>query len=348
MKQGRSLVELAQELQRRSEAKEDFIAPTQAIQMVGTENNLVISDREYSVTDHTHRQVGTWANVPAKYYDKMRVEAPELLNQNINHWFGNQKSHRMVRTLDGTARAFLSNRYRRIDNEDIAEQVLPVLLDSGNFAEVVSTEVTERKMYIKALFPRTRADVVGDEVQAGVVISNSEIGLGSLYIQPLIYTLSCLNGMISMDYGLSRYHVGRKVEGDGENAFSIFQDETVRADDKALMLKVRDIVNGMANRQVFNKIVDKLREAKQGIIADNPVNTVEVLAKSYSLSDGEKTGVLESLIRGGDYSKYGVLNAVTNVANNHESYDRATELEALGGKILDLPKSEWKVLAEAA
>ena len=34
----------------------------------------------------------------------------------------------MVRTLDGKARAFLSDRYHRIDNEQIAEAVLPVLL----------------------------------------------------------------------------------------------------------------------------------------------------------------------------------------------------------------------------
>ena len=35
----------------------------------------------------------------------------------------------MVRTLGGTARAFLSERYRRIDNYEIAEAVLPIISD---------------------------------------------------------------------------------------------------------------------------------------------------------------------------------------------------------------------------
>jgi hypothetical protein len=29
-------------------------------------------------------------------------------------------------------------------------------------------------------------------------------------------------------------------------------------------------------------------------------------------------------------------------------YDRATELEYLGGRIIELPKTDWSVLAEAA
>lgn len=43
-------------------------------------------------------------------------EAPELLAQNLNCWFTKEPAQRMLRTLDGTARAYLSNRYRRIDN----------------------------------------------------------------------------------------------------------------------------------------------------------------------------------------------------------------------------------------
>ena len=34
---------------------------------------------------------------------------------------------RMLRTLDGTARALLSDRYRRIDNFEVASAVLPII-----------------------------------------------------------------------------------------------------------------------------------------------------------------------------------------------------------------------------
>ena len=118
--------------------------------------------------------------------------------------------------------------------------------------------------------------------------------------------------------------------------------------DHALMLKVRDIVKAASQRDVFEAIIAKMRESREGQKVEKPVEAVEVLAKTYGLNDSEKGSVLENLIRGGDYSRYGMLNAVTATANDHESYDRATEFEAMGGKILDLPKQDWKVIAEAA
>ena len=59
----------------------------------------------------------------------MRSDAPALLAHNVNHWFKTQPAERMVRTLDGKARAFLSNRYRRLDNFDLLHAVMPVLAE---------------------------------------------------------------------------------------------------------------------------------------------------------------------------------------------------------------------------
>ena len=66
-----------------------------------------------------------------------------------------------------------------------------------------------------------------------------------------------------------------------------------------------------------------------------------------SFSDNEKQSVLESLIREGDYSQYGLSNAVTHMSQQVDDYDRATELEVIGGKIIDLDSKDWKVIAAA-
>jgi hypothetical protein len=42
------------------------------------------------------------------------------------------------------------------------------------------------------------------------------------------------------------------------------------------------------------------------------------------------------------------VNAVTHFSEEVEDYDRATEFEALGGKLIELSAPEWKGLAEAA
>ncbi len=130
----------------------------------------------------------------------MRVEQPGLLDRNVNTWLSDDADRRMVRTLDGKVRAVLSERYRRLDNYDLAENVLPILqqLDGARFESV---ELTETKMYLKVVTPRVTFEVApGDVVQAGIVISNSEVGLGTLSVQPLVYRLVCRNGLIAADH----------------------------------------------------------------------------------------------------------------------------------------------------
>ena len=82
-------------------------------------------------------------------------------------------------------------------------------------------------------------------------------------------------------------------------------------------------------------------------IEGSPIKAVEVASKTFNLNQGESDGVLNHLIRGGDLSAYGLLNAITRTAQDVESYDRSTELEAIGSKVLALPKSTWREIALA-
>jgi hypothetical protein len=74
------------------------------------------------------------------------------------------------------------------------------------------------------------------------------------------------------------------------------------------------------------------------------VAAVEVTAKRFALTEGEQGSVLEHLARGGDLTRYGLLNAVTRTAEDATSYDRAIELECVGGEILELPASTLRRL----
>lgn len=48
-----------------------------------------------------------------------------------------------------------------------------------------------------------------------------------------------------------------------------------------------------------------------------------------------------------DLSQYGVINAITRTAEDQESYDRATELETIGYKVIDLSASQWREINDA-
>lgn len=265
MKTGKTLVELATELERQSSAKKDFIASTESLEMTNTGELALESDttsEQFPVTDHAHSQIAARLDIPAKYYNRMKVEAPELLAANVNEWFQSKPERRMVRTLDGEMRAFLSERYRRLDNFDLAEAVLPILAEMGEGIRIVSTELTDSRMYIKAINERLELKVKrGDVVQAGIAISNSEVGLGALKVEPLIYRLICLNGMVAQDYSKKRYHVGRSAD-EGE-AYELFRDETLKADDHAFFLKVQDTVRAAVDVIKFSMIVEKMREATE-------------------------------------------------------------------------------------
>jgi hypothetical protein len=344
MLKGLSLVELARKIEANKGQKKDFIAPTDKLSVVaqGKEVRLIVpKEGEFPISNLAHDQIGSRTNIPSKYYDKMLTEAPELLADNINTWFHKYPEKRMVRTLSGNTRAFLSNRYNRIENEEIAEAALPVLHQIKDI-KIVSCEVTERRLYIQAVAPRLQGEVKkGDIVQAGVVISNSEVGAGAVSVARMNYRLVCLNGMIMPDK-FRAYHTGRQIEDNRE----LWRDDTRKADDRAILLKVRDMVHGAVNAQEFAKTLDRMRNLTEGKITGDPSAAIEVLCQKVGTSDFEEGGILRSLIEGGDLSAWGMINAVTAQAHTAKDYDRGVELEAAGGELLELPNAEWKRILE--
>ena len=341
MKQGfKTIQELYQKLEEQRENRKDMIADTRSliINSVDGISSLSVSTGDdvisYVVSDVAHRQIADRLGIPFKYYDRMRLDYPALLDQNINGWLMKNPEKRMLRTMDGRLRAFLSDRYRRLDNLELVDHVLPVIAQMKG-CSIESCDITETHLYMKIINRTMKAELTpGDVVQAGFVISNSEIGLGALKVEPLVYRLVCRNGMISKDLAHKKYHAGRQVE-DTDNAYELYSDETLAADDKAYFLKVQDIVSAAVDETRFNLTVDKMRASMNVPTGDNPVKTVEVLGDKYILNKTERATILRHFIMSNDYTAFGLVNAVTRSSQDITDYNRATELERLGGTILD-------------
>ena len=303
MKQGKTLAQLGRELQRQRQNRQDFLADTRSLEMqsdsCGSTLRLSLDRHDYNFTvgDNAHQQIATRLNIPFRYYQKMQASAPDLLENNVNRWFNQTSERRMIRVLDGNVRAFLSDRYRRLKAE------------------------------VK----------VGDVVQAGSVVSNSEVGLGSLRVEPLVFRLVCKNGLICKDLAQKKYHVGRQVNVSDDSAYELYSDETLAQDDKAFFMKVQDIVRCAVDEARFALTVDKLREATQIPLKHDPVKSVELLADKFQLTENERGDILRQLFIGADNSRYGLINAVTAASKIAKSYERATDLERIGGEILALP-----------
>lgn len=357
MKIGTSLSELAQRIEKQAASKVDYAMDTRNLALTD-DTNLAFTvkgeERRVKPTRLCLDQIGERVGIPQKYLDRMKQQAPALLASNVNHWFGHNPEVRMLRTLqNGTreARAFLSNKYRPLDNYDLMESVLPNLLAGG--CEIKSAELTETRLYIQAVTPKLESVIksraaegtqhvigeVNDIVQAGVIISNSEVGCGSIRVEPMIYRLVCKNGAI-MSTALKRHHVGRAGEGDwGQgDAFEVFSDATRKLDDRAFWAKVNDVVKASMSEIEFAKNVEKINRAARVDIGD-PIVATEIIGKHFNLAETERKGILGHLARGGDLSAWGAANAVTRLAHDVESYDRCVELERFGGEIIELDKT---------
>jgi hypothetical protein len=367
MKTGKTISELAAEIQRQSDAKHDYLASTKDMRIVPATGSSGVhlalgTTEEFAIGSTAHAQIAEQAGIPKPYYDKMLAEEPELLATNVNRWFDKAPQTRMLRTLDHKVRALLSDRFRPLDNIDLAEVAFPAIAEAR--LTVVSSELTESRMYIKAVDPSVQRHLpvgsrMGDgshhgfKVPSGEVIpalnmSNSEIGHGSLSILRGYLDNGCTNLCWAFrSVGLRKYHVGRQLDV-GDEIFKLLTDETKSATDKAVWLQFRDTLKAALDPADFDSRLEAIAATIENRIEGDPVKVVEVMTKKFSLTDGQRSSVLKHLIQGGDLSQFGLFNAVTRTAEDLEDYDDATRFETLGGKIIELPKSEWKELARAA
>lgn len=362
MRTGRSLQQIAAELERQVETRKDYIAPQGAIEAKVIDSAIVLdgfNGQALPIKPYAHKQLADVLGIPGRYYDRMQIEQPALLADNINTWLhADPENKRMIRTLDGQARAVLSPKFRPLDNFDLAQAVLPKLMDLG--VEVMSAELTETRMYIKGILPALSDELpegmtwghghgmIGRDgrLVAAIVISNSEVGAGTLRVEPSVFTTWCTNLAIMKSAAMKKYHVGRSFEADAN--WEVFRDETREADDRAFFLKVADVTNAAFDVETFRAAIAQIREAgKEPITSTDMPKVVEVAVKRLALPLDTAGSILTHLARGGDMTKWGLSSAITATANDYRDYEGATDLEHAGGEVLALSGRDWTAIAAA-
>lgn len=350
MKLGKSLNELAAEVTRQQESKRDFLADTRKVELIAGDGTVImqVGQEGFGIRETAHSQLAERLKIPKAYYDRMAKEDPELLAINANRWLHQDPEVRMVRTLDGKVRAFLSDRYRTLDNFDVLAHALPTIQKLR--VQVLSSEVTERRMYLKCIFPDLRMLVPGSKRQddwcyAGFTVSNSEIGFGSMAATRFYYYQVCTNGMMG-ERSLKKYHVGKSLH-DGSDISEVLRDETKQVADKAVWMMLEDTIASFSSKDSFVREIEAMGETTQRKIEGDVQGAVEIVKKKGGLSDEQGAGILRHLIEGGDLSQWGLVNAVTRSAEDQSDYEMATKLETLGGDLVVLSDGEWKNIAQA-
>ncbi len=377
MKTGRCIKELEVELERQREAKVDYLAEQMEMGVEPPEESELRSGRAtpdrvrlwlegrgwFKLTWPVLWQLRDRVGIPPSYYHRMQNSAPELLAANVNHWLKNQRNI-VVRTLDGYVRAVVSDRYRPLDNFDLVETVLPAMEEAE--AHVVSWGLTETHLYLKAVVPGEREVLWPQGVeqkwgqgnhdvhvlQPGVVVSNSEVGEGALWVSSATHTVHCSNLAVWCNRGTAwkKHHAGSRLEtgkGRSPEVWKWLKGGTRPRSDDEVWAQVRNLVHQALEVERFREIVEKVKASLVYRIEGDPAEAVEVLATQHGLREQERAGCLRHLIRGGDLSQYGLHQAVTRLAQDVASYDRADALERLGARIVQLEGEEWAKIALA-
>ena len=318
-----------------------------------------------------HDQLGGWLGIPARYYDRMLSDFPELLAANVNTLLqaAPADEKRTIRSLDGTARAFLSDAYEPIDNYDLMNYLMPLFVGkttylrdgtavepikdpNGNLLKVSfrSVNVTDSHLYAKLVVPVLQAELkVGATIRIGVLIKNSEVGFSQIVALPFYEVLQCTNGAVisNMLAGISRRHVGRRKSEELSAGARFIQEATKKERMKVFFMEMADIIRGTLTETMLTRISEPLVASMGRPITGHVDAVVDHLGKRMDLGGDEQQEIMRYLIDGGDLSQWGLSNAITRYSQDVDSYDRASELEKLGGDVITLSPSDWHVISSS-
>jgi len=283
---------------------------------------------------------------------------PTQFDSVINAIWQKEPKNTMIRTFmdsdtHGIARAVLSDKFKTFDNTNLLNSAIPQLMESEAQWKVVNADVTDKRLYL-----RLKSEVItgegankGDLMASGIGLSNSEVGAGSVQVYQMYWTLACLNGMQTENRHRQSHITSSQADGE---TWKMLSNEAKDADNKALELKVRDLVAGYTSRESFDEVVDKMKTAGQDLIEGSVNNAVDSLGKVINLTKKETASVLDGLMAtigqegyaGNPVSRATMVNAVTNVANRVDA-DEMDDWQRRGGQILNMNKTDWNRVAVA-
>ena len=368
-----TLSNLLKKIQGDNARKQDFIAPTSELQFRTNvwpedpnESELImegaggVPTQFFKVNNLCFDQIAQKNGLDTRTARRLQADYPAEYDSLTNAIFQKEDSKKMIRTyLDsgnyGTARAFLSDRFKTFDNSDLLEAALPQLMESDACWKIVNADITEKKMYIRLkseIITGAGANLL-DLMGHGVGISNSETGAGSINVHAIQWTLACLNGM-QTEKQTRKAHITSAREGD---TWNLLTSETKEADNHSLKLQLRDIVSSYSSRESFDETLEKMKLAAEDSIEIPKAEAVENLGKVLALSKKETSNVLEGLLNtigqagyennGQPLNRATFVNAVTRVANTAPA-DNVDFWQKLGGQVLNMRKTDWNRVAVAA
>jgi len=352
----------------------DYIAPTHDLQKTTDANGVpqvVIEQRGgvpttvLDVNDVSFGQIAGHAGIDVRTARRLQAGYADQFDGLINAIWQKEPSVRMLRSYEGLAlsdggigklRAFVSDKFKTFDNVNLLQSALPQLMESPAQFQVVNATVTDKRLYLrlKSLVHTGDGAGVGDVMANGIGLQNSEVGAGSVSVYQIAWTLACLNGMQTQNKTRSS-HI---TSGRDADDWGLLSDQAKDADNRALELKIRDLVGVYSSRDSFDAVLAGMKAAAADVIdADaDKAAVVENLGAVMKLTKKETGDVLNGLLdtigqsgyeREKPLSRATLINAVTAVSHKADA-DDVDLWQQRGGALLSMRPADWQRVAVAA
>jgi len=291
-----------------------------------------LSPASIPMTAWAHNQMSKKLDIPTGYYNRMLESDKPLLSNNVNRWLQDANSL-MIRTESGTARAVLSSKYKVVQNRLVLLTVLNTLTDMHRPFITRSLSESDTTFYAKFVGQETYDMGKGDLHRGGIVIRNSEVGASRLQVDFFTCRLSCGNDAIFGGEGISKVHIGRKLDA----GLIDYASDTVEADNVAMMKAIRDIVHTAFDPAGIQVIYDRVKLSKENVISET-AQVIRQIQAQHKLSDQLTDRLLVSL-QGN--TQFDVAQTLTLNAQYITNEDKRIEMEELGGELLIMPKTTF-------
>lgn len=288
---------------------------------------------------HALQQVGEEANVPWKFAQTLLQEQPDLLAETLERRLhrndATMRRRRLVRSVNGEVRGYLSDKFRRLDSRPILGSMLEVATKKG--VVPIDAQLTDTRVFLKVAYPElVEIPEINEVLIIGAVYQNSDFGDGALGLRDFIMRLVCLNGAIGED-GFRKIHLGARLGDD-----LAFSQKTYELDTATMASAVADITNKILDREEIKEKLTVIRTAATKEI-DAP-KEIDGLRRKALLTKEEANRVselyrsAETVLLPPGNSAWRLSNVLSLFAQQLPEPDpvRSIELETLAGRVAGL------------
>lgn len=285
--------------------------------------------KKTDVTKYALSQAASVWGIPSRYiidlYDKdMGALAVKNINE-LNAYNAAHDRHVNMKAMvsEGVTEAVVSNRFAT--NFPVCD-VLDTVRNSIELDRYIPNQVflSKSKMHIRFVDFDHKEKVNGEDMTVGFTVDSSDVGKSALRVQFFIYKFSCQNGIVM---------VGESTKG-GRMAGTLYRQKHLG--------EAFDIDSIEEFKASFDTIKD-LRENGLDLVAQSQSRMMSVnemhrildaSRKNYvSVSDTEREKIIDFATAKYGHSKWGLINGITEVAQDH-TLDNRIAYEVWAGHLL--------------